>query len=133
MNELQEMQDRIAQLEMRSKKQSVRQRLWAGVAILAIGLSVAAQKGNTQAQNQNTVVCRRLQIVDPENKVVGDVGVNNDGEGYVTLYNGDYKKTVSLGATTDTGAGAIWVYDENGQMMTTLSSKEGKGTVWTQK
>lgn len=133
MNELQEMQNRIAQLELKSKNQSLRQRFVVGLAVACLGFSALAQKGYTQTGNQKTVVCSRLQIVDPSNKVVGDVGVNNDGEGYVTLFNGSYKKTITLGATVDTGEGSIWIYDGDGKMMANIFSKEGGGHVWTQK
>lgn len=133
MNELQEMQDRIAQLELKSKKQATRQRFVVALALACAVFAAAAQTGYTQTDHQKTLTCSRLQLVDPTNKVVGDIGVNKDGEGYVTLMNGSYKKTVMLGATVDTGEGSIWVYDGDGKNMATIFSKEGAGHVWTQK
>ncbi len=51
----------------------------------------------------------------------------------ISVYNSNAKRVLTLSATGDTGAGVVIAYDEDGQKMASLSSKDGQGVVWTQK
>lgn len=141
MNELQEMQERIAQLEQetrtlksKGKAQSVRQRFVFILAVVGVGTALITHNGNTQAKGQaNTVVCQQLKIVDAEGTVLMSLGSTKDAEGQISVYNSNEKRVVVISATTETGEGGVWISDDEGNNTASLRSQDGKGVLWTKK
>jgi hypothetical protein len=138
----QEMHDEIAQLKQenltlksKGKAQSLRQRFVLGLAVASVALGLMTHKASTQAKNteSNLVVCREIRVIDADRNTVLWLGVTKDGEGTMSVYNSGAKRIASISATSDTGAGTINLYDEEGRQMVSMGSRDQKGVVWTKK
>jgi len=149
MSELQEMQNRISQLEQetqnrvtqleqenlalksKGKAQSLRQRFVFGLAVVGVGMALLTHNGNTQTDS-GTVICKELRVVDKNRSTVLWLTSSTNGAGVITVYNSVRNKVVSISPVTDANqGGGVWVNDGNGVNTASVTSSNGKGRVWT--
>jgi hypothetical protein len=139
MTELQELQDRIAQMELemiaakaRAKTQAVRQRFVVALATVVVGVGLVAQKGQTQYRPQarppGVLVCRALKVVDQRGVVKLSLGVSPRDNGDIGIYNANNKLVARIGTDHNSGVGIVTVRNEQGVRMADLTSRNNQAT-----
>ncbi len=123
-------EERISALESRIVRIELKNRwLTRGYAILALG-AIGAMLVGFRNDVPSLIQARRIQILDNNNRLALDTGVQGDGvSGYLSLY-GPEKVSVNLGKNTD-GAGFVGVYAGNGQRVCLVSGTQTAGVIDT--
>ena len=82
-----------------------------------------------QRDKFDTIQCRRLEVVDSDDKVGVEIGTSSEAGGYVITNGSGGGTTVALGGTIETDYGRVFIFDNRIGLVAWLGANEHGGFV----